>query len=384
MNGDAVDARLMGEAIALAKKARGFTSPNPMVGAVVVKNNEIVGRGWHHAVGFPHAEVEAINDAGSLAAGADIYVTLEPCNHYGKTPPCTQKILDAGIKRVAVATEDPNPFVNGGGISFLRDKGLTVEVGICREAAETLIEDFIWYVQHDKRPFVVVKYAATLDGWLATSTGDSQWITSAASRREVHKLRHACDAILVGAGTLRSDNPSLTARLDGMETKDPRRVILDPALSICPDAKVLTQSSTADTIIATSFDASTEKCAILEGLGATILKLPLDVSVDTSEGGSGRSRSLQRLDLDQLMISLGEMGILSLLVEGGGGVIGSFLAKDLVNKTMVFLAPKILGGDDGVPVCRGRGPLLMNDAFQLKRVDMERFDDDILVRGYLK
>ena len=384
MNGDAVDARLMGEAIALAKKARGFTSPNPMVGAVVVKNNEIVGRGWHHAVGFPHAEVEAINDAGSLAAGADIYVTLEPCNHYGKTPPCTQKILDAGIKRVAVATEDPNPFVNGGGISFLRDKGLTVEVGICREAAETLIEDFIWYVQHDKRPFVVVKYAATLDGWLATSTGDSQWITSAASRREVHKLRHACDAILVGAGTLRSDNPSLTARLDGMETKDPRRVILDPGLSICPDAKVLTQSSTADTIIATSFDASTEKCAILEGLGATILKLPLDVSVDTSEGGSGRSRSLQRLDLDQLMISLGEMGILSLLVEGGGGVIGSFLAKDLVNKTMVFLAPKILGGDDGVPVCRGRGPLLMNDAFQLKRVDMERFDDDILVRGYLK
>ena len=288
MSGDTVDIRLMNEAIALAKKARGFTSPNPMVGAVVVRNNEIVGRGWHHAAGSPHAEVEAINDAGSSAAGADIYVTLEPCNHYGKTPPCTRKILDAGIKRVVVAIKDPNPFVSGGGISFLKEKGLEVEVGICREAAETLIEDFIWYVQHDKRPFIIVKYAATLDGWLATSTGDSQWITSAASRQEVHKLRHACDAILVGAGTLRSDNPSLTARLDDMETKDPRRVILDPSLSISPDAKVLTQPSSADTIIATSCDASAEKCAALEAMGAKILTIPLDLSVvDTADAVRG-------------------------------------------------------------------------------------------------
>lgn len=396
------DDRMMCEAIQLAERARGFTSPNPMVGAVVVRDGEIVGRGWHHAAGRPHAEVEAIDDAGDLAAGADIYVTLEPCNHFGKTPPCTRKIIDAGIKRVVVATEDPNPFVRGGGIAFLKESGIDVSVGVCREAAETLIEDFIWYVRHGKRPFVIVKYAATLDGWLATSTGNSQWITSPASREAVHKLRHACDAILVGAGTLRSDDPSLTARLDGIKTKDPRKVILDPCLTISLDAKVLTQSSSAETIVATAMDASLEKCRALESLGATIVKLPFasaskrvvpedggvseGVEMEDVEmsGGGHSGNGSRRLDLDALLDTLGKMGVLSLLVEGGGGVIGSFLSAGLANKAMVFLAPKILGGDDGVPVCRGPGPKWMKDALRLKRVDMERFDDDILIRGYFK
>ncbi len=417
------DIQYMNKALALAAKGRGFTSPNPMVGAVVVRENRIVGRGWHHAAGLAHAEVGAISDAGKSATGADLYVTLEPCNHYGKTPPCTRKIIEAGIQRVILATEDPNPFVSGGGIRCLRDKGITVEVGVCREEAETLIEDFIWYVQHDKKPFVILKSAATLDGRLATSTGDSRWITSPSSRRAVHELRHACDAVLVGSGTLKSDNPSLTARLDDVETRDPRRVILDSTLSISLEAKVLSQKSDADTIIATSLYASAEKCAVLESLGATVLRIPdktfpVPSSMIPSKGGFSKgsfSKKIAstpsistpsiskssiskeiisknqffieesgRLDLTILMEKLGEMGIMSILIEGGGGVAGSAISDNIINKIMFFLAPRILGGDDGVPVCRGKGPLFMKDAFQLKKVDMTRFDDDILISGYLK
>nr|WP_080806234.1 bifunctional diaminohydroxyphosphoribosylaminopyrimidine deaminase/5-amino-6-(5-phosphoribosylamino)uracil reductase RibD [Desulfamplus magnetovallimortis] len=369
------DIQYMQEALALAAKARGYTSPNPMVGAVVVRNSNIVGRGWHHAPGLPHAEVEAINDAGKNAEGADIYVTLEPCNHYGKTPPCTRKIVEAGIRRVVVATEDPNPFVKGGGIDFLRSMGIPVDVGVCREEAETLIEDFIWYVQNDKKPFVILKCAATLDGRLATSTGDSRWVTSSASRKYVHELRHACEAILVGSGTLKNDNPSLTARLEGVETRDPKRVILDSSLSISPDARVLNQPSNAETIIVTSIDASMQKAKELQAMGATLIRVPCR---------NNAGETYNRLDLPYLMNELGKIGVMSLLVEGGGRVAGSFLSETLVNKVMFFIAPKILGGDDGIPVCRGKGPLLMKDAFQLKRVDIARFDDDTLVSGYLK
>lgn len=365
------DIHYMKEAISLAERGRGFTSPNPMVGAVVVKANQIVGRGWHRAAGGHHAEVEAINDAGDSAAGADIYVTLEPCNHYGKTPPCTKKIIDSGIRRVVVAAPDPNPFVSGGGIQYLQEHGIKVEVGVCKDEAETLIEDFIWYVQHDKIPFVVLKCAATLDGRLATSTGDSRWITGEKSRKFVHELRHAYDAILVGSGTLHKDNPSLTCRIEGFNgtTRDPRRIILDSSLSIDPGAKVLTQRSNADTIIATSPNADPEKRATLENMGVTVLTVP--------EKGDA-------LDLNNLLGQLGKMGIMTLLIEGGATVIASALASSVVNKVLFFIAPKILGGDDGVPVCRGRSPLFMKDALQLKNVDMRRFDDDILIQGYLK
>ncbi len=383
------DIGYMQEAITLASNGRGYTSPNPMVGAVVVKNNQIVGRGWHRAYGLSHAEVEAINDAGENAAGADIYVTLEPCNHYGKTPPCTKKIIESGVKRVVVAIEDPNPFVKGGGIDYLRDNGIEVDLGVCKDEAENLIEDFIWYIQNDKKPFVVLKCASTLDGRIATSKGDSKWITCEKSRQYVHELRHAYDAILVGSGTVHKDNPSLTARIQNninitspdsqsqsgndssiyLQAKDPRRVILDSNLSINLDAKLLTQKSNADTIIAASVDANSKKRSILENMGVTVLEIP---------------KKGNFLDLGKLLEQLGKMKIMSLLIEGGATVIGAALSSGIVNKVLFFIAPKILGGDDGIPVCRGRGSLLMKDSLQLKNVDILRFDDDILVQGYLK
>ncbi|MBF0203737.1 MAG: bifunctional diaminohydroxyphosphoribosylaminopyrimidine deaminase/5-amino-6-(5-phosphoribosylamino)uracil reductase RibD [Desulfamplus sp.] len=385
------DVRYMKEALALAAKGRGYTSPNPMVGAVVVKENKIVGRGWHRAAGLAHAEVEAINDAGDNVAGSDIYVTLEPCNHYGKTPPCTKKIIDAGIKRVVVASPDPNPFVTGGGVQYLREHGIKVELGVCREEAETLIEDFIWYVQNDKKPFVILKCASTLDGRLATSTGDSRWITCEKSRQFVHELRHAYDAILVGSGTLHKDNPSLTARIDGFDktVRDPHRIILDSNLSIDLNAKILTQKSSARTIIAASSiavssdsDSNHEKRTHLESMGITLLTVPENAHLPSQAGYLKQEKNF--LDFDNLLKQLGKMGIMSILIEGGATVIGSALSSGIVNKVLFFMAPKILGGDDGVPVCRGKSPLFMKDAFQLKKVDMTRFDDDILIQGYLK
>ncbi|MBF0572803.1 MAG: bifunctional diaminohydroxyphosphoribosylaminopyrimidine deaminase/5-amino-6-(5-phosphoribosylamino)uracil reductase RibD [Desulfamplus sp.] len=384
MNSDTChnNAFYMQEAISLAKNGRGYTSPNPMVGAVVVKNGQIVGRGWHRAYGSSHAEVEAINDAGKNSHGSDIYVTLEPCNHYGKTPPCTKKIIDSGIRRVVVAAQDPNPFVTGGGIKYLRENGIEVEIGICKDEAETLIEDFIWYIQHDKKPFVVLKCASTLDGRIATSTGDSKWITCEKSRQFVHELRHSYDAILVGSGTLHKDNPSLTARIKDKNAKDPHRVILDSNLSINLYANILTQNSNAKTIIATSYDANPKKRAILENMGVTVISVTEKVNLVKQADCLYQEKTF--LDFENLLEQLGKMKIMSLLIEGGATVIGSALSSGIVNKVLFFIAPKILGGDDGVPVCRGRSPLLMKDAFQLKKVELMRFDDDTLIQGYLK
>ncbi len=356
-------------ALSLARKAKGFTSPNPCVGAVVVKDQTIVGQGYHHAAGLPHAEVEALNDAGEQAKGATIYVTLEPCNHFGKTSPCTHKIINAGIKNVVIGCKDPNPFVSGGGIAYLEEQGINVQSGILEDEAKVLIEDFIWYIQNDKQPFVILKCASTLDGRIATSTGDSKWITNAKSRRYVHKIRHEVDAILIGSGTLHADNPSLTSRLDDMDTKDPIRVILDTHLTIEPNAKVITQDSNAITIIVTGPDVSKEKKAVLEKSGVKLLEVSL---------------KNQRLDLNELMIKLGQLKIMSLLVEGGGIVAGSILKQGLVNKVLYFMAPKFLGGDDGIPVFKGRGPEQIKDAFKLSRLHLKQFDEDILVQGYLR
>ena len=359
----------MQQAIALAREAKGFTSPNPCVGAVIVKDGKVVGKGFHRAAGLAHAEVEAIDDAGSKAKDATLYVTLEPCNHFGKTPPCTQKIIKAKIKKVVVGCKDPNPFVSGGGIKFLQDNGIEVISGVIEKEAKILIEEFIWYIQNDKKPFVILKCASTLDGRIATSTGDSKWITNEKSRAFVHQIRHEADAILVGSGTLHADDPSLTSRIKGVATKDPARIILDTHLSIKEDAKVLTQESNAETIIVTGPDVSEEKKALLESKGAQIFEVPLKE---------------QRLDLNELMIKLGQMSILSLLIEGGSVVAGSALKAGIVNKALFFLAPRFLGGSDGIPVFEGKGPELIKDAFELKSMNVTLFDTDILVQGYLK
>lgn len=361
------DQSYMRQALALAKKAKGFTSPNPCVGAVIVKNDTVAGQGFHRAAGRPHAEVEAIADAGSNTKGAAIYVTLEPCNHYGKTPPCTRAIIDAGIKRVVIGCRDPNPDVAGNGIQTLKENGIEVVSGILESQAKALIEDFIWFIRH-RTPFVTLKCAATLDGRIATVTGDSKWITSAASRQYAHKIRNDVDAILVGSGTLHADNPSLTSRINDVKTKDPVRVILDTRLSIDPDAKVLNQSSDAVTIIAAGPDISHEKKKRVEDKGARVLQLPLKGN---------------KLDLHELMIKLGQMSILSLLIEGGSVVAGTVLREQMVNKVLYFIAPKFIGGNDGFPVFDGQGVKLIQEAFTLKDVSTHRFDDDILVQGYI-
>lgn len=363
------DSEYMQKALSLAQKAKGFTSPNPCVGALVVKDGTIVGQGYHRRAGGPHAEVEALDAAGTNSAGATLYVTLEPCHHFGKTPPCTHKIIGSNVKKVVVGCKDPNPFVGGGGIRYLEENGIEVVSGVLEEEAETLIEDFIWYVRNDKKPFVILKTASTLDGRTATRTGDSKWITGSASRAFAHQIRHETDAILIGSGTLHSDNPSLTARIEGVETRDPARIILDTHLTIKENAQVLTQTSKAETIVVTHSHASPEKRALLEKKGTQIMDVGL------REG---------RLDLQELMIKLGQMSFLSVLIEGGGTVAGAALRAGIVNKLLLFMAPRIMGGSDGKPLFEGRGPERIKDALELKKMSLTRFEKDILVSGYLK
>jgi diaminohydroxyphosphoribosylaminopyrimidine deaminase/5-amino-6-(5-phosphoribosylamino)uracil reductase len=361
------DKQFMNLALELAARGRGKTSPNPMVGAVIVKDGKIMGRGYHRAAGSAHAEVNAIDDAGDTARGATLYVTLEPCNHTGRTPPCTEKILAAGIHRVVVAMADPNPDVRGGGSRYLSEKGIAVTSGICEKKARLLNEVFIKYVTTG-RPFVTLKWAATLDGQIATRTGDSRWVTGAQSRAFVHDLRHASDAILVGINTVKQDNPSLTTRLENGPGKDPARIVLDTHLSIPASAKMLHQTSGAKTFIITGPDISAEKRNHIERLGARVIRTPL------KKGG---------INIELLMDRLGEMNVTSLLIEGGGKIIASALAAGIVDKVNLFYAPKILGGDDGVPVCRGSGPKKMNDSIRVKDVRLHQFGEDIMLEGYL-
>jgi len=367
----------MKTALELAARGSGYTSPNPMVGAVVVKDGEIVGKGWHENVGGPHAEVNALNDAGALAHGSVLFVTLEPCNHQGRTPPCTEKIIDAGVKHVVMAMTDPNPDVSGGGADFLIKNNISVEAGVCENQARKLNESFIKYVQ-TKKPFVTLKCAATLDGRIATRTGDSKWITGEKSRRYVHEMRHSMDAIMVGVNTVNTDNPSLTARLEGKKCIDPTRIILDSKLSVSKDSKILQIQSPSDTIIVTGNSRQTEsqnefekkkKLDRFEGLGVIILTT--DLKDD-------------RIDLTTLMPRLGQIGITSLLIEGGARVAASALQAGIVDKLCFFYAPKILAGDDGVPICSGTGPELMANSIPVADITVHRFDDDIMIEGYVK
>jgi len=360
------DIYFMQMALDLAKKGRGFTSPNPMVGAVLVKNEKITGKGYHKSAGRAHAEVNAINDAGNYAKGSTLYVTLEPCNHTGRTPPCTEKIYDAGIKRVVVAMKDPNPDVTGGGIAYLKERGIDVISGVCEDQAMKQNEVFVKYVK-TKRPFVILKCAATLDGRIATKTGDSKWITCSESREFVHMLRHTCDAIMVGIGTVNKDNPRLTARLEGTKSLDPVRVILDSQLSIREDANVLNQDS--DTIIVTGGTIPKDKKLRIEKKGVRIINSVVN------EGG---------INLDILMEQLGSEGITSMLVEGGSRVISSSLHAGIVDKICFFYGPKILGGDDGMPVCKGYGPSLMSQCISVTDVCVRQFNHDVMIEGYIK
>ena len=362
------DQKFMQMALDLAIKGEGFTSPNPMVGAVVVQDCKLVGGGFHEVVGGAHAEVNAIDAAGNLASGATLYVTLEPCNHTGRTPPCTQKILDAGISRVVVAMPDPNENVAGGGLKYLAQHGLEVTTGVCEEQARKQNEAFIKYITTG-RPFVIAKCAATLDGRIATRTGDSKWVTGEAARRFVHRLRHAVDAILVGINTVQKDDPSLTTRLNDGNGKDPVRIILDTHLSISPDARVLQQASTADTILVAGKGLARSKKTVFEKAGVRVIEAPLKHN---------------QIDIAALMGQLGAMEISSLLIEGGSQVMASAFRAGIIDKVQFFYAPKILGGDDGIPICSGPGAELMRRSIALKHITVQRFDDDVLIQGYVE
>lgn len=353
-------------ALRLAARARGRTSPNPMVGALVVRGGRIVGKGYHHQAGMPHAEVNALADAGEAAQGADLYLNLEPCSHYGRTPPCVDSIIASKVKRVFVGMGDPNPLVSGRGISKLRQSGLEVAVGVLEKECRKLNEIFIKYITTG-RPFVILKSAVSLDGRIAAETGDSKWISNEQSRVCVHRLRDQVDAILVGVGTVLKDDPQLTTRLPHRRGKDPIRIVVDSTLKIPLDARILTVQSDARTIIATTRDAAPEKIHTLEARGAHVLVVP----------------SQKTVDLDLLMEALGKQEITSVLIEGGSRVNTTALESGIVDKLVFFYAPRIIGGARAPLVVKGKGVSSVDDAVQVYRITVRKIGDDVMVEGYL-
>ncbi len=326
----APDQTWMRLALRLARHGFGQTSPNPMVGAVLVRGGEVVGRGWHRRAGLPHAEIEAIRDAaagGRGIKGATLYVTLEPCCTFGRTPPCTRAILEAGIRRVVVACIDPNPAHAGRGLEQLRAGGVEVAAGVLRPEAEVLNEAFRHWIQH-RRPFVTLKAAMTLDGKIATASGESKWITSEAARRTGMRLRLGNDGVLVGWRTVLADDPALTLRGPGAESKQWRRIILDPDARVSPTARVVADDAAARTLVVTGPRAPRGRLRALQRR----------VNVWVAPQVKGR------VDLRWLLRKLGREGMVGLLVEGGGETHARFLAQRLVQRVFFFYAPKILGG----------------------------------------
>lgn len=351
----------------MARKGLGRTSPNPMVGAVIVRNGRIIASGYHKKTGDNHAEVEALEQLGGKAdTGDTLYVTLEPCNHYGRTPPCTQAILESGLKRVVIGMKDPNPGVSGGGAAFLQQRGVDIMTGVLEPECLRLNEAYITFVTTG-RPFVSAKSALTLDGWAATYTGHSKWITNEKSRQFVHRLRERVDGILVGVGTILADDPLLTTRLMGRHGRDPIRIIVDTHLRIPHNAKVLNHNSEAMTLLAVGEDLPSQLLKQIEKNTVTPIICPL------REG---------RVDLGTLLNILGGMSITSLLVEGGPTIMGSMIRERLIDKFYIFKAPKLLGGGDGIPMARGSGPDNMEEALTLTDLTIRRFEDNILFTGY--
>lgn len=364
-NGDflSYDEKYMRLAMQLAGNAIGRTSPNPLVGAVIVKDNRVVGCGWHRKAGTPHAEVHALNQAGELAQGADVYVTLEPCAHYGKTPPCAKALVEAKVKNVYGGLLDVNPKVAGKGFKILEDAGIHVEYGFLQDELRKQNEIFFKWIEH-KKPFVVLKAAMTLDGKIATATGQSKWITNETSRAYGYKLRDIYDGIMVGINTVIEDNPMLTARVDG--GKNPIRIVVDSSLKIDINANVV-QDKSAKTIIATTDKADKDKILKLQAQDVDV------IVVDKDEN--------DKVDIEKLLDILGQQNICSILVEGGATLSGSFVAKKLVDKVYFFIAPKIIGGKEAKTPVAGTGILNLQEALTLKDIQIEKLEEDILIIG---
>ncbi|MCS6859253.1 MAG: bifunctional diaminohydroxyphosphoribosylaminopyrimidine deaminase/5-amino-6-(5-phosphoribosylamino)uracil reductase RibD [Abditibacteriales bacterium] len=361
---DLSDERWMRRALALARRSKGWTSPNPCVGAVIVKGGRVVGEGFHPRAGEPHAEVFAFRQAGKQARGGTLYVTLEPCVHYGRTPPCVEVILTSGIRRVVAAMVDPDVRVNGRGLTRLQAAGVEVTCGVLEEQARKLNEDFIKF-KTQGLPFVTLKIAMTLDGKIATASGESQWITGDKARAHAQRLRHEHDAILVGINTVLADDPQLTTRL--RRGKDPQRIILDSRARLPLTARVLHVASSASTWVAVTQDAPQSRIRKLEQSGAKVLP---------TESADGR------VNLRQLMKLIAAQNVMSVLIEGGGTVAWSALDAGIVDKVIFFIAPKIIGGANAVTAVEGAGRRL-GEAWRLRDVRVKRMGEDVMVEGYV-
>ncbi len=350
----------MQKALELAEKARGQTSPNPLVGAVVVKDGQIVGQGYHQKAGTPHAEIHALREAGAKARGACLYVTLEPCCHWGRTGPCTQAIIQAGIAEVYAAMADPNPLVAGKGLAQLEQAGIKTHCGLLEEQSRQMNEIFLTYITQN-RPWIVLKAAMSLDGKIATSSGDSKWITGEAARQYGRRLRGELDAILVGIGTVLADNPALTTRLPG--AKNPLRIVLDNQARTPLTAQILQPE--APTLIVVSRQAPAARVAALQQTGA-------EVWVMDSE----------QIELPDLLAGLKKREISSLLVEGGSQIHAAFLP--LADKFLWFIAPKIIGGSSAPGPIGGAGIQKMTEAVKLERMQFKKLGEDLLIEAWQK
>ena len=358
------DVRYMLRAIELAERARGLTSPNPMVGAVIVSDGEIVGEGYHERAGGPHAEIVALAAAGARSRGATLYVTLEPCSYHGRTPPCAPAVIAAGIRRVVIAAIDPNPRVCGRGLSALRAAGLEITDALLTEAAERQNRAFVTAMRLG-RPHVTLKVAMTLDGRIAARDGASKWITGPQARAHAHRLRSESDAIVAGIGTVLRDDPALTVRLEHPWPREPYRVVLDTHARTPTGASLITAGTSARALVITGRGASPAGIAALRATGACV------VSVETHEG---------RVDLRAALAALADLEVRSVLVEGGGEVHGAFVDSGLVDRVAVFVAPKLLGGRSATPSIGGRGRTLA-DAAGLAGLEVTRVGDDLLIEA---
>jgi len=360
----------MRRALRLARRGEGWTSPNPMVGAVLLKDGRVIGEGYHHAVGKAHAEVEALADArrrGNDPADSVMVVNLEPCCHHGRTPPCTDALRDAKVAEVYVAHQDVNPLVGGNGLRCLINYGIPVHVGVLAERAIKLNESYCKWVRR-RQPFVLLKAASTLDGKIATASGHSQWVSGEKALRFAHRLRHRYDAIMVGIGTVMADDPQLTCRLPKKRVSQPLRVILDSKLRISEAAKVASGKLPGRTLIATTDQADPAKINRLERNGIMVNKYPA-----TSTG---------QVSLEVLIDDLGQRDITGLLVEGGGKVLAACLAGGIADKLALVLAPKIIGGASAVSSFDGEIAATMDRARQLYDMTVRRLGDDLLIEGY--
>jgi diaminohydroxyphosphoribosylaminopyrimidine deaminase/5-amino-6-(5-phosphoribosylamino)uracil reductase len=358
----------MRQALALARLAIGQVSPNPAVGALIVREGEIVGQGYTQPPGSDHAEIVALKQAGEKARGALMYVTLEPCCHFGRTPPCTQSIIDAGISEVHMAMIDPNPIVSGRGEEALQKEGIKTSVGDHEEEARIINETYIKYIKTGL-PFVTAKFAASLDGKIATRTGDSKWITGAEARKYVHYLRYTSDAIITGANTIIADDPFLTCRYGGTggAVKNKQlRVIVDGLGRTPPTARVFGEPGKVLVAIGDSVDIKTKRA--MENAGAELLEFP------TTNG---------KININNLLKVLGEREVTSILLEAGGILLGSFFEARMVDKVIAFIAPMVVGGESMVAV-GGLGVEKIADAARLERVTVERFGDDLMIGGYIR